>query len=96
VTERWQVAPRTKQDGSVEWRVHDAEDASRPVAAFATEEAAHAHVRRLQGGPFDLDEQDERERERDESWGEPDQRIPWEDDWGTGRGGRDQDPGQGS
>ncbi len=82
MTNRWRVAPRDKLDGSTEWRVLDAQDADRPIAAFATEAAAEAHVQRVEQGPFDLDEQLERERERDESWGVPDQRISWGADRG--------------
>jgi hypothetical protein len=65
VTQRWTVQPKHDRRGGVTaWRVHDAEDADRPVAEFADEEAARAHADRLAEGPFDWDEQ--------EAWQDPD------------------------
>jgi hypothetical protein len=70
---RWRVAPKELRDGRIQWRVHDEEDAGRPVAEFGDEQAARAHARRLAEGPFDWDEQEawQEEEEDEDDWGRP-------------------------
>jgi hypothetical protein len=55
---RWTVELDHDRRGNPRWRVHDQEDAGRPVAEFADEDAARAHAARLAEGPFDVDEQE--------------------------------------
>jgi hypothetical protein len=66
VSARWTVEPDEQRDGTTRWRVHDQQDAGRPVAEFASQDAARAHVARLSEGPFDLDEQEAWQDEDDE------------------------------
>lgn len=66
MSERWTVAPRERRWRSTTWRVHDQEDAGRPVAEFPDEAAARAHADRLAQGPFDWDEQEAWQDDEDE------------------------------
>ncbi len=77
MSQRWQVVPKQDRRGDTTiWRVHDQQDAGRPVAEFRDEAAARAHAERLAEGPFDWDEQ--------EAWQDDD-----EDDEAEGPGARD-------
>jgi hypothetical protein len=76
VSGRWRVQHHETRRGASRWRVHDQEDAGRPVAEFADEAAAVAHAERLAAGPFDWDEQENWQDDEDDE-DEDDSRVRW-------------------
>ncbi|MEX1165240.1 MAG: hypothetical protein WEB03_16835 [Nitriliruptor sp.] len=91
MNERWVVRPKHVDGGATIWRVHDGNDAGRPVAEFAEEDAARAHATRLAEGPFDWDEQeawqDPDDEDEDDAWGRDAADIDADLQGGAGGGG---------